>query len=242
MPQGNFSLTRRTMLASAVSMLGQAQKPNKLKIVVTGGHPGDPEYGCGGTVARYADLGHDVTLLYLNHGEKGCGGKQPSDCAILRTAEARAACDLLNAKAVFARQSDGETVVNAAGYDEFRQLIENEKPNILFTHWPIDGHRDHRAMSSLAYDAWLKMRCSFGFYYYEVSDGADTLMFKPTDYVDISATEARKREACYAHRSQAPDRFYALQSQVTHFRGVEFGVTQAEAFVRHERSPRALMP
>src|SRR3569832_2305070 len=41
----------------------------KLKIVVTGGHPGDPEYGCGGTVARYTDLGHEVLLLYLTQGE-----------------------------------------------------------------------------------------------------------------------------------------------------------------------------
>ena len=34
-------------------------------IVVTGGHPGDPEYGCGGTIARLSDLGHELILLYL---------------------------------------------------------------------------------------------------------------------------------------------------------------------------------
>src|SRR6266576_3576447 len=43
-------------------------KTPKLKVVVTGGHPGDPEYGCGGTITRYTDLGHDVVLLYLNKG------------------------------------------------------------------------------------------------------------------------------------------------------------------------------
>src|SRR5258708_13934376 len=42
------------------------QPAHKLKIVVTGGHPGDPEYGCGGTVARLTALGHEVVLLYLN--------------------------------------------------------------------------------------------------------------------------------------------------------------------------------
>ena len=47
-----------------------ASKTNRpLKVVVTGGHPGDPEYGCGGTIARYTDLGHEVVLLYLNRGE-----------------------------------------------------------------------------------------------------------------------------------------------------------------------------
>ena len=94
---------------------------------------------------------------------------------------------------------------------------------MIFTHWPIDGHRDHRAISMLAYDAWLAGGKKSAFYYYEVSDGEDTLMFPPTDFVDITATEARKRLACYAHASQSPDKFYALQSQVTRFRGLESG-------------------
>ena len=28
----------------------------KLKVIVAGGHPGDPEYGCGGAVARSVPL------------------------------------------------------------------------------------------------------------------------------------------------------------------------------------------
>ncbi len=53
---------------SAVEPLPGSTTPGtrpKLKVVVTGGHPGDPEYGCGGTIARYTDLGHEVVLLYL---------------------------------------------------------------------------------------------------------------------------------------------------------------------------------
>jgi hypothetical protein len=67
-------------------------------------------------------------------------------------------------------------------------------------------------------------------------------MFPPTDFVDITAAEPRKRLACYAHASQAPDKFYALQSQVTRFRGVESGYQQAEAFVRHLQSRTGLLP
>src|SRR5438270_13461051 len=44
------------------------------KVVITGGHPGDPECGCAGTIARYTELGHEVVLLYLNRGEGFCGG------------------------------------------------------------------------------------------------------------------------------------------------------------------------
>ena len=59
-----MTVSRRTFLAAA-GLSCYAQSP-LLKIVVTGGHPGDPECGCAGTIARYTDLGHQVSLLYLN--------------------------------------------------------------------------------------------------------------------------------------------------------------------------------
>lgn len=214
----------------------------KLKVIVAGGHPGDPEYGCGGTVARYSDAGHVVTLLYLNRGEGGIAGKTPQQAAAIRTAEAKKACELLKATPLFADQIDGHAIVDKAHYDSFARIIEGEKPDVMFTQWPIDGHPDHRATSMLCYEAWLRMDKSFGFYYYEVSDGEDTLMFSPREYVDISALEGRKRAACYAHASQSPDHFYALQEQVARFRGVESGVGAAEAFARHIQSRAGRLP
>ena len=226
-------------LLSRAAQGAQNAPLRKPKVIVTGGHPGDPEYGCGGTVARYADLGYEVILLYLNRGEKSCPAPA-SDAGNVRVAEARQACEILKARPVFAAQCDGHAVVDAAHYQAFRELVAAERPDVLFTHWPIDGHRDHRAISMLAYDAWIALGKQFAFYYYEVSDGEDTFMFSPTDYVDIQPTEARKRMACYAHASQSPDRFYALQSQVTQFRGIESGYGQAEAFIRHTHSRHGL--
>jgi LmbE family N-acetylglucosaminyl deacetylase len=56
-----MAMSRRALLAGA-ALVGLRAAGPKLKVMVTGGHPGDPEYGCGGTIARYADQGHDVTL------------------------------------------------------------------------------------------------------------------------------------------------------------------------------------
>lgn len=241
-------ITRRALLIQAAgvadaSALGaQSAAGRKLKVVVTGGHPGDPEYGCGGTIARYADQGHDVALLYLNRGEKACPETAQAAATNVRVGEARRACEILKARPLFAAQCDGHAVVDERHYTDFRELMDAERPDVIFTHWPIDGHRDHRALSMLAYDAWLAGGKRAAFYYYEVSDGEDTLMFPPTDFVDITATEARKRLACYAHASQSPDKFYALQSQVTRFRGLESGYREAEAYVRHAQSRERLLP
>ena len=109
-----ISISRRTLLGQT-GLLGGARvvglprtattdparsdepkDPNrKLKVIVTGGHPGDPEYGCGGTIARYADLGHDVVLLYLNRGEWPPSAAPDSGAA--RVAEATKACEILKA-------------------------------------------------------------------------------------------------------------------------------------------------
>jgi LmbE family N-acetylglucosaminyl deacetylase len=157
-------------------------------------------------------------------------------------AEAAKACEILKARPAFAGQFNSRSVVDASHYAAFQKIIEDEKPDVVFTQWPIDGHRDHRAISTLTYDAWLAVGKKFALYYYEVSNGEDTLMFSPSHYVDISAVEPKKRAACYAHASQTPDRYYALQSQVAKFRGVESGYTQAEAYIQHVQSPYHALP
>ena len=203
----------------------------KLKVIVAGGHPGDPEYGCGGTVARLTNLGHEVVLLYLND------GAWPPASAATRIAEAKKACELLKARPAYAGQVNGDAVVDKQHYQAYLKIIEAENPDVVFTQWPIDNHRDHRAITMLTYDAWQQSKKHFSLYYYEVSDGEDTLQFSPTHYVDISTTDPVKRAACYAHASQTPDRYYALQDQVALFRGVEGGYKRAEAFVLQRQSP-----
>jgi len=212
----------------------------RLKVVVTGGHPGDPEYGCGGTVARYTDLGHEVVLLYLNRGD--WSDQSGNDPSLVRVAEAKKACEILKARAAFAGQHDGKAIVDPAHYEQFHRLLEAEHPQVVFTHWPIDNHADHRAMSMLVYEAWLRMGKAFALYYYEVSNGEDTLQFAPTHFVDITGAEARKKMACYAHASQAPDKFYTLQEMVTRMRGIESGHKQAEGYVRQVQSPDFGLP
>lgn len=77
----------------------------------------------------------------------------------------------------------------------------------------------------------------FALYYYELSDGEDTLQFSPSQFVDISAVETLKGAACYAHASQTPDRYYELQDSVAKFRGMQSGFARAEAFIPQAQNP-----
>jgi len=92
-----------------------ANSRHGMKVMVTGGHPGDPECGCGGTIARYSDAGHDVLLMYLNSGQAYCGeDSSKKDCGAIRTAEEKRACEILKSRAAFAGQYDGRSILDFA--------------------------------------------------------------------------------------------------------------------------------
>lgn len=228
--------TGLTLGAAALNRAAQntANSPegaHRSKIVITGGHPGDPEYGCGGTVARLTGMGNDVVLLYLNDGAW-------ETSATVRIAEAKRACEILKARPAYADQTNGHAVVDNAHYAAFQKLLQAEKPDAVFTHWPIDNHPDHRAMANLTFEAWKQLKQPFPLYYYEVSDGEDTTQFPaPTHYVDITTVADTKKAACYAHASQSPDFFYGLQDTVATFRGFQGGSKRAEAYILQIGSP-----
>jgi LmbE family N-acetylglucosaminyl deacetylase len=236
--------TRRQFVKKTAAGLGLLTLPGLLsasnkttatskKIVCVGGHPDDPESGCGGTLAKLAKLGHEVVIIYLTAGEAGIPGKSNNEAAGIRKQEAINACRILNAKPVFAGQIDGDTIVNRSAFQHVRELIGTEKPDIVFTHWPIDSHPDHQAASILTIQAWVRSPAKFNLYFFEVCAGEQTMIFRPTDYVDITDTEEEKRKAVYCHVSQDPPGIYACgHASMEDFRGRELGVKAAEGFVR----------
>lgn len=209
----------------------------KFKVLFTGGHPGDPEYGCGGTIARLTALGHEVVLLYLNDG----AWRQTS--AATRIAEAKKACEILKARPAYANQINGHAIVDTAHYQAFQSIIEAESPDAVFTHWMIDNHPDHRGIANLTYESWKQLKHRFALYYYEVSDGEDTTQFPaPTHYVEIAEVADTKKAACYAHASQTPDFYYPLQDSVAVFRGLQIGSKRAEAYILQLGGPYDIFP
>ena len=114
-----------------------------------------------------------------------------------------------------------------------QQLIATEKPDIVFTHWPIDSHKDHQSASLLTIQTWMRSPETFELYFFEVCAGEQTMGFHPTDYIDISDVQEQKRKAVFCHTSQDPDSIYSCgHASMEDFRGRELGVKAGEGFVR----------
>ncbi len=227
-------------LSAAQARPDPSESRRPLKVVCVGAHPDDPESGCGGTLARYAELVHRVSILYLTRGERGIPGKSNQEAAAIRSAEAGAAAKILGAKPVFGDQINGAIELTESRVESFVKLVSAEEPDVVFTHWPIDSHLDHQVASILAFRAHVAGRGRFRLYYFEVNSGSQTQGFHPTDYVDITSTREKKKAALFAHRSQNGEEIYRKHHEVMeNYRGREAGVASAEAFVQLAREGRA---
>ncbi|HVU23372.1 MAG TPA: PIG-L deacetylase family protein [Opitutus sp.] len=242
--------SRRTFVQQAATGLGlmsflttrgaaaEASGSAPRRVVCVGAHPDDPESCCGGTLRKLADAGHRVTVVYLTRGEAGIEGTSHAEAAAIRTDEAVRACQVLGAEARFFGQVDAATVFDHAAIEAMGRTLAELAPDLVFTHWPIDAHADHQAASVLTIQARLRAARPFELYFFEAFTGEQSMGFRPTDYVDITDVHAVKREAAFCHASQQPAEYFyapdgrARQDVIDGFRGVEFGVKAAEAFVR----------
>ena len=244
-------LTRRSFVKQSLAVAGPAMlaasalplvaaeaesgAARKLKVVCVGGHPDDPESGCAGTLMRYTELGHSVTIIYLTRGERGISGKSLDEAARIRSAECEAACKIMGAKPVFFGQIDGATEFNRTHVDAMTKLLTAESPEVVFTHWPIDTHMDHQVASFLTIRAWMALRKP-QLYFFEVNTGSQTEGFLPNTCVDITSEVEKKKAALFAHVSQDGEGIWRQHHEViANWRGREAGVSAAEAFVHLSR-------
>ncbi len=244
-------LTRRGFVKqsalAAVTTLPLAPPPAalgvaRLRIICVGGHPDDPESGCGGTLAQYSALGHAVTIVYLTRGERGIPGKSLDEAGRIRSAECEAACRILGARPMFAGQIDGATEVTRPHVDAMSRLLAAENPDVVFTHWPVDTHMDHQVASMLTVRAWMILQTP-RLYFFEVNSGSQTEGFLPNTYVEISSVIEQKKAALFAHVSQDGQGIWREHHEImAQWRGREVGVPAAEAFVHLNRDHSSKLP
>ncbi len=123
-----------------------------MRALVIGAHPDDNEFGAGGTVAKLASEGWDVTFVICTNGNKGSHDPDISTYRLseLREAEQRAAAAALGVnRVIFLRNNDGELEPTPALRSEIALYIRHFKPHYVFTHDPWKHymlHPDHRAV------------------------------------------------------------------------------------------------
>ncbi|HUT56251.1 MAG TPA: PIG-L family deacetylase [Phycisphaerae bacterium] len=235
---------------------------DKLRVLAVGAHPDDLELLCGGTLARYAELGHQVVMVHLLNGDKGHYKLSSYEVAKTRAAEAQAAGAVIGAEVLTLGIPDCELVADLATRRRVIDLIRQVRPDVVITHAPNDYMADHTAASRLVCDATFFSTVPLLATQHKPNDKVapvffmDTVAgvdFLPTEYVDITGCFETKRQMLSCHRSQLAylaehDKidFLEFMEAINRFRGLQCGVRYAEAFRQYEawarKAPRRLLP
>jgi len=124
-----------------------------LRIMVIGAHPDDPDVSAGGTVALYAQAGHEVRMVSLTNGDAGHMQIGGAPLAWRRRLEAQAAGRALGVGYLVLDHHDGELVPDLALRREVIRLIRAFGPDLVLAPRPWDYHPDHRAAGQVVQDA-----------------------------------------------------------------------------------------
>src|SRR5690554_1280228 len=125
----------------------------KKKVMVVGAHAADAEIMAGAVVANYTKAGHESVLVHMTPGERGHKTMSAEKYAEQKKKEAKQAAEILGAGCVFLPYEDGELPVNDEVKFALCDIIREEKPDILITHWKGSIHKDHENTSYIVKDA-----------------------------------------------------------------------------------------
>jgi LmbE family N-acetylglucosaminyl deacetylase len=114
-----------------------------MNVLAVGCHPDDLEIGCGGTLAKYAAQGSDVTMCHVANWNMGHVEIPPDDLRRIRGAEAEASGRALGAKE-FVGLDVPDLQVDSKDERTVRKLVEIirlVRPDVILTHNPDDYMR-----------------------------------------------------------------------------------------------------
>jgi LmbE family N-acetylglucosaminyl deacetylase len=208
--------------------------PEGNRVLVVMAHPDDAEFGCGGTIAKWASAGKEINYVLCTSGDKGSSDPDvvPYRLAKTRRAEQINAAHALGAHdVVFLAYEDG-TLTNTLGLrrDIVRE-IRRFRPDAVICQDPTArfggnryiNHPDHRAAGDACLDAvYPSARDPHVFpellveeflphkvreVFLSTQQGAEI-------WIDVTDCFERKLEGLRQHKSQVGDRFEQMTERI----------------------------
>jgi len=214
-----------------------------MKILVVAPHMDDEVLGCGGTISRYVNKGHDVHVVFVAH--------RIYNHTLDEVADANEKACTLRAKEILGYQHATFLNLNDERLDvclqniiiPLEKVVQDYAPELVFLCHRGDNHQDHRAvfhaarvvLRTYATPFIKKILC------YEVPSSTEQSPSGPLDYfmpnifINIDETLPKKLEALKMYQREQRDfphpRSYRAVEVLAFKRGIESGYTAAEAFM-----------
>lgn len=186
-------------------------------------HPDDAEFFAGGTFAKWAADGMEITFVLATSGDKGSDDPEMTSVKLaeLREEETRQAAAVLGVKdVIFLRYKDGELFPDLALRRDITRIVRLVQPDIVVTLDPTRfwsgtrgiNHPDHRAIGAATLEAvFPAARDRLNFIELERDEGLAPHKalnvyiagaVEPTVQVDVTDHIETQVQALYHHKSQ----------------------------------------
>jgi len=200
------------LLAFLPAVQAQDKQDHKLRIIIIGAHPDDPDK-VGGTAYKWAQMGHDVLMVSVTNGDAGHPTIKARELAKIRREEARKAGEVIGIRYITLDNHDGQLMPTYENRLQIIKIIREQKADIVIFPRPYDYHPDHRYTGVLVLDAaymvtvptilpkvpYLEKNPLFLF----MSDGfIHPEPFKSDVCIDIDDVIEKKMDMYHQHKSQ----------------------------------------
>ncbi len=176
------------------------------KILAIAAHPGDALFTMGATVAQQIRRGASGAFLSLSLGERGAPKTIPvKRYGELQRAATGNAARLLGAEALFLNYPDAEISANEETSLAVCDIVREQRPEIVLTHWRGSWHKDHQNCYLIVLDAVFyagldtlsrKQPPHTVSKIYFAENWEDVSGFQPDIYIDIEPVYTKWMEAC----------------------------------------------
>lgn len=227
-----------------------------MKVLVVAAHPDDEALGCGGTIARHAAAGDEVTFVFMADGVTSRNADEEPMDAIERRRRAQyqaaVALSVGNRTPIYPqstlwhRDNNMDYGTLLVFVREIEPTIKAFQPDIIYTHHGGDLNIDHRITHQAVMTACRPMPGSSvkAIYAFEVPSSTEWASeaeqaFRPNHFVDITSTLDKKIDALKAYEEEMRPFPHARSMEAVKalamWRGASVGLRAAEAFMTLRR-------
>lgn len=176
------------------------------KILVIAAHPDDEILGVGGTMARYVAQGDEVAVMIVTDGSTSQYRQNENIDAILaeKKNETEVACTIVGVKKIFYGELPDmklDVISHIDINEKIEKVLEEFKPEIVFTHFWGDVNKDHKMVyeSTLVACRPVMNQIVKKIYAYSVPSSTEwnfgnvSNTFSPNTFIDIDGEYSEKK-------------------------------------------------
>ena len=208
-----------------------------MNIIVLSPHADDVEIAMGGTIAKYVDEGHNITIITAILPRENIDGNTDEFMNKNRKKEQKKSANILGANLEILDLDPYDFAFNRKYIKLFDQKIKSYKPDMIFSCWEHDTHQDHKNLAKILFTVTRKNNISLNMYETMLPGGINTYSFNPqyfvniSKYIDLKIKALKAYESVFVKKKNNYSKYFDSIVGRAKFRGEIIGVDYAEAFL-----------